>query len=136
MSEGREEPRFASWCLVELMGHRKLAGYVTDDMLAGVKILRIDEPDLGPDRPGRSVFFNTTAIYALRPATEELVMAMAPNWVTPEITEWSLPSSFRQAVRAALASVASPQPDAAEAEHCDCEGCIECDDQEQGADVE
>lgn len=37
-------PAFESWAILELMGHRRLAGYVREITLAGAGMLRIDVP--------------------------------------------------------------------------------------------
>lgn len=38
------KPAFEGWCVLELMGHRKLAGYVQQVEVAGTGMLRIDVP--------------------------------------------------------------------------------------------
>lgn len=44
MSDGE---RFDSWCVLELLGHRRLAGRVTEEERFGVKLGRIDVPIAG-----------------------------------------------------------------------------------------
>ena len=39
------EKTFEGWAIVELMGHRRLAGYVTETELAGAPMLRLDVPE-------------------------------------------------------------------------------------------
>lgn len=39
-----EAPTFAGWAVLELMGHRRLGGYVQEATVAGVGMLRIDVP--------------------------------------------------------------------------------------------
>jgi len=36
--------KFEGWCVLELMGHRRLAGYVSEQEIAGADMLRIDVP--------------------------------------------------------------------------------------------
>lgn len=43
MSEQAPE-RFEQWAILELMGHRRLAGMVTEQTIAGAAFLRIDVP--------------------------------------------------------------------------------------------
>lgn len=38
------KPTFDSWAIVEIMGHDKYAGRVTEEPLFGVNMLRIDVP--------------------------------------------------------------------------------------------
>jgi hypothetical protein len=46
MDEAKEA--FAGWAIVELMGHRRLAGYVQEVELAGAGMLRLDVPERPP----------------------------------------------------------------------------------------
>lgn len=39
-----ERVNFAGWAILELMGHRRLGGYVTEQEIAGTASLRIDVP--------------------------------------------------------------------------------------------
>ncbi|MGR9441656.1 hypothetical protein [Rhizobium leguminosarum] len=66
---------FESWAIVELMGHRKRPGYAKEVEIAGGKMLRIDIPV--SDGDSVTEFYGTPAIYAIRPATEEVCRDMA-----------------------------------------------------------
>ncbi|MBB3591702.1 hypothetical protein FHX08_002046 [Rhizobium sp. BK529] len=66
---------FESWAIVELMGHRKRPGYAKEVELAGGKMLRVDIPV--SDGESVTEFYGTSALYAIRPATEEVVRDMA-----------------------------------------------------------
>lgn len=66
---------FEGWALVELMGHRSRPGYAKEVEMAGGRMLRIDIP-VGDDLAGDGFvteFYGASAIYALRPASEEVV---------------------------------------------------------------
>lgn len=65
------EVTFEGWAVIELMGHRQRAGYVKDVEMFGGKLLRIDIP-VAPDATVTE-FYGCSALYALRPCTEELV---------------------------------------------------------------
>jgi hypothetical protein len=64
---------FEGWALLELMGHRQRAGYVKDVEMFGGKLLRIDIPVA--DDNTVTEFYGGSAIYALRPCTEEIARA-------------------------------------------------------------
>lgn len=66
---------FESWAIVELMGHRKRPGYAKEVEIAGGKMLRVDIPV--SDGESVTEFYGTPAIYAIRPATEEVCRDMA-----------------------------------------------------------
>lgn len=69
--------KFASWAFLELMGHRKLAGFVTETEVAGGKFLRIDVTD--SDGKSLSQFYRPEAVYCITPTTETMVRAWTQN---------------------------------------------------------
>jgi hypothetical protein len=42
--ETQKEPTFEGWAILELMGHRKLAGFVREQQFAGAGMIRVDVP--------------------------------------------------------------------------------------------
>ena len=66
---------YQGWAIVELMGHRKTAGMVSEAELAGAKLLRVDTPG----ENGAFVatqYYGGAAIYCVTPSTEETVRAL------------------------------------------------------------
>ncbi len=61
---------FEGWAILELMGHRVRPGYVKEVEMAGGKMLRIDIPIA---ESHVTEFYGVSAVYSLRPATEEVV---------------------------------------------------------------
>ncbi|MGE5801580.1 MAG: hypothetical protein ACM358_04945 [Gemmatimonadota bacterium] len=59
---------FEGWAIVELMGHRKLAGHVSEVTIAGAAMLRLDVPS----EPPVTQFYGGAAIYCITPTSEEL----------------------------------------------------------------
>lgn len=79
MSEGAVAPE---WAIVELMGHRRRAGVISEVERFGTKLLRIDIPlpKGEADGPGGGYvteFAGGSSIYALRPCSEEVARAAA-----------------------------------------------------------
>jgi hypothetical protein len=66
---------FGTWAILELMGHVKLAGFVTEEELFGGKIGRIDIP--GEDGRDVTQYFGGHTIYRLTPVTEEVARRFA-----------------------------------------------------------
>lgn len=62
------------WAIVELMGHRRRAGFAQEVEQFGAKMLRIDIP-AGDQMV--TEFYGGTSIYALRPASEEVAREVA-----------------------------------------------------------
>lgn len=70
-----ENTAFESWAVLELMGHRVRPGYCQEVEIAGGKMMRIDIPV--SDTDSVTEYYGATAIYAIRPATEEIVREKA-----------------------------------------------------------
>ncbi|MFH0899046.1 MAG: hypothetical protein V2A73_00300, partial [Pseudomonadota bacterium] len=70
-----EKQPFAEWAILELLGHRRLAGYVTEQEIAGAGLLRIDVP--GDDGVVATQFYSPASLYCMTPTTEEIARAVA-----------------------------------------------------------
>jgi hypothetical protein len=64
---------FDAWAIVELMGHRKLAGRVSEQVIAGCPLLRIDVP--GTEKGQLHIY--ARQYYSLTPTTEAICRAYA-----------------------------------------------------------
>lgn len=90
------------------MGHRRLAGLVSEQVIAGTAMLRIDVPNErsedGGDAPEwkATQFYGGSAIYALTPCSEKTARATAAAVTVAPVTEWELP---------ALRGLGGPKPD-------------------------
>ena len=90
MSESERE-LWEGWALVELMGHRKLAGFVTRAEIAGTAMLRLDVP--GPDgAPVATQYYGPGSVYCLTPTTEVIARGFASKNRPMPVTRWELPA--------------------------------------------
>jgi hypothetical protein len=80
---------FEGWAIVELMGHRRLAGYVKPAPMYGTELLRIDIP--GEDGPEATQFYGGSSIYCLTPTTEEIALRVAASCRPEPVHSWELP---------------------------------------------
>lgn len=73
MSEATETtaPQDFGWVLLELMGHRQRIGMAREEYVGSGKMIRIDIP-AGDDGDTVTEFYGTSAVYALRPISEEV----------------------------------------------------------------
>ncbi len=62
------------WAVVELMGHQRALGLVTEVTIAGAGFLRIDTPEHGAV-PASSRIVSPSSIYAINPTTREALDA-------------------------------------------------------------
>ena len=90
--------KYAGWAILELMGHRRLAGYVSEQELAGVGFLRLDVPALD-DQPPATQFYSAAAVYCLTPTTQEIAEAVARTDRPVPVQRWELPALPARASR-------------------------------------
>lgn len=90
MSEQGEQ-KFESWAVLELMGHRRLGGFVSEATLAGGAFLRIDVPGAEPGKFVATQYYSPGSVYALTPTTEEAARAVAKRNRPEPMHRWELP---------------------------------------------
>jgi hypothetical protein len=88
----KTEDTFGAWMIVELLGHVKLAGYVTEEELFGTKVGRIDIPGDEDGEAGVTQYFAGQSIYRLTPVTESTARAYAQNHRPRPVQRWELPA--------------------------------------------
>jgi hypothetical protein len=87
MDEAKEI--FSEWCILELFGHKKLAGLVSEVTMAGGAFLRVDVPS-GNGETEYTRFYNPSAIYSMSPVNKELAVAFATKIKEPPISRYEL----------------------------------------------
>lgn len=85
-----EKSTFESWALVELFGHQKIVGKVTEASLAGGAFLRVDVPAFEGDKPFTR-FYGPGAIYSINPVTEEIAMQLVRQYRNVPVHSYELP---------------------------------------------
>lgn len=83
------ETKFETWALVELMGHQKIAGFCTQENVAGVNMLRVDVPETDTS-PSFTRFLGSAAIYAINPCTEDIVRSLAGRLQNKPVDSWDV----------------------------------------------
>jgi hypothetical protein len=86
-----ETPVFEGWAILELMGHRKLGGYVREQNVAGAGFIRIDVP--GKEGNVATQFYAPGALYCLTPVSEEIARRFAQGVQPEPVTRWELPAA-------------------------------------------
>jgi hypothetical protein len=84
---------FDSWAIVELMGHVKMAGRLTEEERFGSKLGRLDVPrgeDFG------TIFFNAASVYRITACTEEVARAVAARNQPEPIHQWEMPRQLER----------------------------------------
>ena len=79
--------KFEVHAIVELFGHNKIAGKVTEQTLGGSTMIRIDVPNT-KSSPAFTRLLHINAIYAINPVTEEVATQYAENLKVMPIQSW------------------------------------------------
>lgn len=80
---------FRGWVILELMGHRRLAGYLTADPPEMPGLLRIDVP--GEDEtPVATQYYNHSSVYCITPTTEDMAKRTAAMNRPAPVVAWEL----------------------------------------------
>jgi len=94
---GAEESAVLGWCILELMGHRRLGGNVSEVTIAGVAMLRIDVPLVGGvceakefSSPFATQYYSGASIYCITPTTEQVARAVAYRAQPEPVQRWEL----------------------------------------------
>lgn len=75
------------WAIVELFGHNRIVGLVSEQQIAGANMVRIDVPEI-PVCPAWTRFLNPSAIYAINPVTKEVAIEYAKSISVRPIESW------------------------------------------------
>lgn len=76
MEQTEKKAPLDCWAIVELMGHQRIAGRVTERNVAGTQMLQVDVPAVG-EAPAFSRLLGGSAIFAINPCDEETANAWA-----------------------------------------------------------
>jgi hypothetical protein len=77
------------WGVLELMGHVKLGGRITEEEIFGTVMGRIDIP--GPGDTMTTQYFSGSAIYRLTPTSEEIARRVATSHQPQPVHIWQPP---------------------------------------------
>lgn len=81
---------FNEWALVELFGHQKIVGKVSEAALAGGAFLRVDVPAVAENK-AYTRFYGPGAIYSINPVTEEIAIGLLQQYRNEPVVRFELP---------------------------------------------
>lgn len=89
------EENAIGWCILELMGHRKMGGYVKPVEIAGEGFLRIDVPDVTAKNENgpftATQFYHPKSVYGITPTTMDIAVRTAVGCRVEPVSRWELP---------------------------------------------
>jgi hypothetical protein len=83
-----EKETFSGFAVLELMGHRRLVGFLSEATIAGAAFIRIDVEDA--DGTPTTQFYAPSAVYAITPTTEAIARRAARTNSVAPISAWEL----------------------------------------------
>lgn len=92
----QQPAKFNEWALVELFGHQRIVGLVSEATLAGGSFLRVDVPQVGAD-PAFTRFFGPAAIYSISPMEESVARGLVTRYRNEPVSRFDLPQIAERA---------------------------------------
>jgi len=87
--------KFDEWAVVEIMGHKKYAGHVTEHAMGGSSFVRIDVPEItlsdGQTLAPFTKLFGAGSVYCISPVTEETAKAFAAKLMAESFSRFEAP---------------------------------------------
>ena len=84
-----EKEKFEAWGLLELFGHQRLAGRLSEQSIGGCHFIRIDVPTVGAVAE-YTRFFTQGAIYAMTVTSEAVARKLADSFQARPIHAFDL----------------------------------------------
>ena len=100
-----EQAKFDEWAIVDLFGHQRIAGRVSEQAVGGCSFVRVDVP-ASDRRPGFTRLFGAGAIYAITIIDQETAELAARACLVQPMEPWSI----REAAKALPPATESRQP--------------------------
>lgn len=94
-----ENPKFEAYALVELFGHQRMAGKVTEQTIGNSAFIRVDVPET-TSQPAFTRLLNPSAIYAINPITQEAMEELARNLDKAPLQAWEIREVVAKAKKA------------------------------------
>lgn len=96
--EQPQDSKFEQWAILEIMGHQRYAGLVSEQAIGGTAFVRLDVPGYEENQPFTKLF-GSSAIYAMTFVTEETARQAAKGFLHRPIDDWCAREYVRQADR-------------------------------------
>jgi hypothetical protein len=85
------------WAIVEIFGHSRYAGTVSEHQIGGCSFVRVDVPEID-GQPAFTKLFGNAAIYSITPVSEQIARLVAKQFQSRPLTVYveELEQSARQ----------------------------------------
>ncbi|MFB2970395.1 hypothetical protein ACE1CD_15585 [Aerosakkonema sp. BLCC-F183] len=86
----KSEGNFEGFVIIEIMGHRKLGGYIKEQTIASMAYIRLDTFNKAGE-VAATQFYNPSSVYCITPTTKEVAIAFGLNNQPAPEKSWELP---------------------------------------------
>lgn len=88
--KSEEQQKFEAWGIVDLFGHQRLAGRITEQAIGGCSFVRVDVPAVDGQAEHTRLFGNG-AIYGISFTSEDVARQVAQALKARPVSPWDLP---------------------------------------------
>jgi hypothetical protein len=92
------DQKFDAWAIVELFGHKRIAGRVREHEYGGCAFVRVDAPKPGAPDEYDTHLYGQGAIYGMHFVSETVARAAAARIDERPISSYDLPAPVRRAL--------------------------------------
>lgn len=85
-----EDTKTEQWALVELFGHSRIAGKISEHTVGGCSFVRVDVPEDG-NTPAFTKLYGQGAIYAISFISEEIARGLIKRLEIAPVQSYELP---------------------------------------------
>lgn len=90
MSQEHAE-KFEQWAIVDVMGHQRYVGLVTEQVIAGAGFVRVDIPETEGSSAWTKIL-GTSSIYSISPVSESIARQLASQRRDRPVESYELPA--------------------------------------------
>lgn len=94
---------FNEWAIVDVMGHQRYVGHVTEQVIAGQGFVRVDVPE-NDQQVAWSKLIGTGSIYAITPVSEQIARELSKKNQAVPVYAYELPPRLTDRVVASQVS--------------------------------
>jgi len=81
--------KFEEWAIIDLFGHQKIVGRVSEQQVGGSSFVRVDVPQIGEQKPFTKLF-GPGAIYSITITDRETAIAAAQYFTPVPMEQWTV----------------------------------------------
>lgn len=94
-----QQETFKQWGLLELFGHTRIAGLISEQTIGGASFIRIDVPATSDgSQPAFTRLLGSSAIYAINPLDEATTRTLVDNIGAAPVTPYDMRNRLKQMV--------------------------------------